>query len=325
MDGGGCPPGSPDTKVCCSVFEQSQGRGLKVRRMTDGWTRISVGVPAGLEDLLGEALLRPPLTGIEQEDGLLRLFLSSEFDTAGFRERFVEEVRALGGEGVEFERMDGVDWEEHWRARWRPFRVGRCCIGAPDATWRRRPGDIPLRLLPGAAFGTGRHATTRGALLGLQRFDPAGLRILDAGCGSGILGVAAALLGAREVVGIDIDPNSPAAARTLARQNGVERVCSFSKGDLNDLVPAEGGFDGFVANLYYDLIQTQAVPLSRRLLPGAFFVFSGCRSTARERTRERIGAAGLAIEWEVQRGRWLAFAGRKKRLVPSEGLEPSTR
>ena len=293
--------------------------------LESGWTRVSVSVPDGLEELLAEALLSPPLTGIEQQPGRLLLFVSAEHDTPAFRQSLERNAVGLGAQSLEFQRLPDVDWEASWRERWRPFRIGRICVGAPDARFPNRAGDCPLRLLPGAAFGTGRHATTRGALLGLQRLDLLDCRLLDAGSGSGVLGVAAVLLGARSVLGIDIDPNAPSAGRTLAHANQVADRCRFVSGDLTNLDPRERDFDGFVANLYYDLIQTGARQLAGRLREGGFFVFSGCRISERDRTVESIEAAGLDLEWEHRRGRWLAFSGRKRRLVPSEGLEPSTR
>ena len=294
--------------------------------MQPGWTRVCISVPEGLEELLGEALLRPPLTGIEQQVGRLLLFVSAEHDTADLRLRLEHAALQLGALAVEFHSEPEVDWEARFLERWRPFRVGRICIAAPEARLPERPLDRALRLLPGAAFGTGRHATTRGALLGLQRFDLRGARVLDAGSGSGILSVVAALLGARAVLGIDIDPNAPSAGRALARENQVEDRCRFESKDLSRLDPEQHDFDGFVANLYYDLIQTRAELLARRLKAGGFFVFSGATAPERERTLERIRCAGLELEWEWRRGRWLAFAGRRKHgLVPSEGLEPSTR
>jgi ribosomal protein L11 methyltransferase len=108
-------------------------------------------------------------------------------------------------------------WEDKWRAFHRPARVGRLWVGPP---WEEPPGDVLAVVVdPGRAFGTGSHPTTRLCLQALQELEPQTL--LDVGCGSGVLSIAAALLGFAPVVGVDVEAPSIEATRENARVNGV--------------------------------------------------------------------------------------------------------
>ena len=123
------------------------------------------------------------------------------------------------------------DWAVTWRKVWKPLRVGRLCILTPEWKGPLRPGDVPLCFEPGAAFGTGRHATTRRALVGLQQRLRPGERVLDAGCGSGLLGVAACLLG-------DHDLEIGGHRRCHARAGERRRHSIGLQGRLRDRRPA---------------------------------------------------------------------------------------
>ena len=165
--------------------------------------------------------------------------------------------------------------------------------------------------------------------------------MLDLGSGSGILAVAAARLGAAEALGLDCDPTAVALARELALQNGLAGRVAFAEADLAALPerlpggfdggegagrPADrllGGFDGLLANLYSDLILAHAGELARRLRPGGWFVVTGCRADRRPAIRSALEAAGLLVDRVRTRGRWDAFAGRRRhrrRHRPGSGV-----
>lgn len=130
--------------------------------------------------------------------------------------------------------------EEDWASAWKSFfpllRIGRRVVVVP--AWRRhrrREGEIPVRLDPGLAFGTGMHPSTRLCLVAAESLVSPGARVLDVGTGSGILGIAAARLGASEVIALDIDPIAVAAARTNVRLNRLSRVVAVFQGSPEQL------------------------------------------------------------------------------------------
>jgi ribosomal protein L11 methyltransferase len=304
---------------------------------------VSVVAPAAWQELVAEALSRPGCTGVafgasslartppESGRELVRAYYPEACDGEGLRAELGARLAALeaaagaselAGLAPEFRTLPPEDWASSWRKRWRPMRVGRLCLLLPGTQRPAHAGRVALYIEPGAAFGTGRHATTRLALhaLGLRLRE--GERVLDAGSGSGILAVAAARLGAAEAVGFDCDATAVEVARELARQNGLADRVAFGAADLGAL-PEElrlpegcrrplAGFDGLLANLYSDLILAHAGELAARLRPGGWFVVTGCRSDRRPALRAALEAAGLSVDRVHARGRWDAFAGRRR-------------
>jgi ribosomal protein L11 methyltransferase len=212
--------------------------------------RVSVRVPTGrAEEARAEWLERFP-------DGFEELELPDEVELAAY----VDEVPdGLAGAAV----TDVADgWEDGWRAFHRPVRIGPLWVGPP---WEPAPGDaLAVVIDPGRAFGTGAHATTRLCLELLLSLDPGPL--LDVGCGSGVLAIAAAKLGFRPVVALDVDPLAVEATRENAAVNGVE-VEAFLADAVADPLPELGTA---VANIA--LAQVEALA---PLLRSELFLTSG--------------------------------------------------
>ena len=201
-----------------------------------------------------------------------------------------------------------IDPEALWRASWRPFRCAGYVIHAdfhPRERLTLRPGDIPLTIFAGSAFGTGGHASTRLALKVLTEWCETNppTRMLDVGTGSGILAVAAALRGVREVVGMDLDLQSaPQAART-AHVNGVSSQCQFWRGGYET---ARGTWPAVMANLVADLLQDGARDLAQLVAPQGKLFAGGILDLHWQPTCDVFASMGLQLEQELERGRWRA-------------------
>ena len=132
--------------------------------------------------------------------------------------------------------IEDSDWENNWREYYKPIEVGEKLVVVP--AWEESPADnrIPLRLDPGLIFGTGSHATTRMCLTALDAFSSPGVRVLDLGCGSGILGIGALLLGCDSCLGVDIDPKAPDVVMSNAALNtiGPDRMTAWAGDILGD-------------------------------------------------------------------------------------------
>jgi len=297
---------------------------------TPGWTEVRVLVPTGWHELVAEALAVGPCTSVaignataDQEQPpegfeVVRTYLPSHLDTRERRRKIEESLRALAvrsavpeleGLELEFNAMPPEDYATAFRDRWRAFRVGNLAVIPPWHPDELGPDDLGLILEPGGSFGSGRHATTRACLLELQLRVRGGERVLDAGSGSGILSVTAALLGASMVLGFDVDDSAPVYGEALAQDNEVGDLCSFRHGGFEVLGPEDTHFDAVLANIYSDVIEEEAGNLCARLRPGGWFLFSGCPEHHRDSTRAAIEGAGLIIEVERRRGRWHTFAG----------------
>lgn len=293
------------------------------------WTEVRVLVPEGWQELVAETLAigpctsvafgRPSLASEPAPEGLdyVRTFLPSHADSPELRAAIRAALDALGARAevdelralpLEFRALPPEDYARSWMKVWKPFRLGRIAVVAPWRSSTLRPGDLRLELEPGGAFGSGRHATTRMCLAVLQQRLVPGARLFDAGSGSGILAVAAALVGAREAVGFDIDPNAQPWAEELARRNGVGDRARFLTAGF-ECLPGLGACDALVANIYSDVIQEHAGTLRAALAPGAWFAFSGCPAQHAAATRAAIETSGLRLEEVRTRGRWNTFVG----------------
>lgn len=195
-----------------------------------------------------------------------------------------------------------------WQQAWKPFRCADYVVHADFHALDNLPvraTDLPLTLKTGSAFGTGTHPTTRLALKALRKWCVGGPppRLLDVGTGSGILSVAAALGGVKEVAGMDPDPFSAAQANAMALLNGVAEACSFWRGGFDS---AAGQWPAVVANLVADILQEGAGSLGHLVAPGGVLFAGGILQRHWGATAAALEQEGLALQSRTGRGRWLA-------------------
>lgn len=214
--------------------------------------------------------------------------------------------------------MDGVedaDWENNWKAFYKPMEIGERLLVIPDWEDADPKGRVALRLNPGLAFGTGGHATTRLCLTALEKHVKPGMRVLDLGCGSGILSIAALLLGAESAFGCDIDDKAAGIAYENAALNGVgkDRYTVRAGDVLSDagLQREMGsGYDIVVANIVADVIIALA-PAARKLMKeGGLFLTSGIIDTRAEEVRAALEAAGFTVAETNSSEGWYSFLCR---------------
>ncbi|MBI2777913.1 MAG: 50S ribosomal protein L11 methyltransferase [Chloroflexi bacterium] len=209
--------------------------------------------------------------------------------------------------------VDEADWAEAWKRHFPVIRVGRRIVIRP--TWRRHrasPDDVVLALDPGMAFGTGLHPTTRLCLAALEgaadRGTLDGARVLDVGCGSGILAIAAARLGAASVLGVDIDPIAIEATAANARRNHLARRIRARAGSLPSGAPA---FDVVLANLIASVLVALATALRDELRPGGLLLASGIFEDRETDVAAAFGKVGLEVVERAAEGEWVALVARR--------------
>ena len=166
-----------------------------------------------------------------------------------------------------------------------------------------------IEIDPGAAFGTGKHPTTTMCIKALEKYIRTGeSTVLDVGCGSGILSIAAVLLGARDVLGIDIDPLAVIVSKENAAFNKLEDRISIVEGDLTKGVDYKA--DIVVANLMADLVVILAKDVRRHLNPGGLYVSSGILAEKKEEVAARIRGAGFEIVEIYEEDEWVCIVAR---------------
>ena len=215
-------------------------------------------------------------------------------------------------------RLRENDWATSWQKYYKPLAVGKRLYIVPE--WERGEpapeGRTALYLNPGLTFGTGSHASTRLCLEWLEEFVRPGGRVLDLGCGSGILSVAALLLGAETALGVDIDPKAVDVAYENAALNGLGRDrCTFLAGDiLTDRSLKEplarDRWDLVLANIVADVIIPLSAHVEELLAPGGVFLCSGIIDTRSGEVEAALARNGLQVLGRKERDGWVALAAR---------------
>lgn len=219
-------------------------------------------------------------------------------------ERLHELTVALEAEGatVETGPYEEVDWNAQWRAHFKPRRIGRRFIVRP--TWEAvdaLPPNLVITLDPGEAFGTGDHPTTRMCLAALEDAVRPETAVLDLGCGSGILAIGAKKLGAREVVGVDIEPVSVAVARTNGEMNHVE--IEWRVGDVLEELPGRQ-WNVVVSNIISATLISLS-PLAAQLVAAhGIWIVSGIIAANWEAVRAAAEREGFVYVSHEIEGEW---------------------
>lgn len=214
------------------------------------------------------------------------------------------------GEGVTGTRIvKDEDWAESWKQHYRPIRVSPRLTISPS--WISYDAEDPeeriLRLDPGSAFGTGDHPTTALCLRMLDQYLPEGAKAADVGCGSGVLAIGAASLGASQVDAVDIDPNAVAVTRANASLNDPRGVIDVQRGELKDL---KGPYDVIVANLVSDLLLDLAAGFKDYLADQGLLIVSGIVNTRAAEVLQAYTEAGYETMAETEEKDWVCFVFR---------------
>ena len=225
--------------------------------------------------------------------------------------------------------VQDADWAELWKANYKPIRIGQRLVIVPAWLYEsflndaatRRPGDILLRMDPGMAFGTGTHPTTQLCLALIETYLRPGEAVLDVGCGSGILSVAAAKLGAGTVLGIDIEEESVRATLENAQANGVADKIESHLGSLSSLQSFDFAQDESPVSVFQLTVANIIAPIIIRLLgeglaktlaPGGTLIISGILEEQIESMTTALSESGWSILEQRQSGDWVAMAARSK-------------
>lgn len=275
------------------------------------WLELAARGPDGDEraPLLAEGLLAVGGRAVEERDG----WFLTHVPAPEHVESYVRDARArlVGISGmadvqVRVREIPEEDWAETWKRGLGPRRITSRLVVTP--TWRpveAGPDDLVVVLDPGMAFGTAEHGTTRGCLRLLDRAATGGARILDVGAGSGILAIAAARMGAGEVVAVEGDALAHDVILENVRRNGVEDVvtCRPVWADATSLA-ALGPCDGVVANIESHTLLSLLPAFHSALRPAGWLILSGILDVEWAEVRASAEGLGFALETLDEDGEW---------------------
>jgi ribosomal protein L11 methyltransferase len=253
--------------------------------------------------------LEQKFSGVSQ----VKFYLADDADGAATMAR----VRAAVSAPITQAFIEDSDWENNWREFYKPIPVGDRLLVVPEWETPEADGRIMLRLDPGLIFGTGSHATTRMCLCALETLAKPGTRALDLGCGSGILGIGALLLGCDSVVGCDIDPKAPDVAAANAALNGIgpDRFQVYAGDVLSDKGMCRrlgSGYGIVLANIVSDVIIPLSGIVSQFLAPDGVFVCSGIIEGRQAEVQAAVEAAGFSILDHRCEEEWHCFTAVRK-------------
>lgn len=236
----------------------------------------------------------------------VKVLLRGEDDAAALLRQVCESVGLSPVPAFALEPVHDQDWVRATQAQFEPVQVSQRLWIVPSWHEPPTPEAINLRLDPGLAFGTGSHPTTWQCLRWLDTHLQAGERVLDFGCGSGILAIAAVKLGAREVVGTDIDPQALRTAYDNAITNGVEVAWVPP-----EALPPHAGYDVVLANILANPLRALAPLLSAQVRPGGHLVLAGILDRQAEEVQATYAPWVQLVPFEPREG-WTSLVGQRK-------------
>ncbi len=204
--------------------------------------------------------------------------------------------------------VNDADWAENWKRYYKPVRIGDKIVIKPSwEAFEPKEGDIVVELDPGMAFGTGTHETTILCIEALEKYVKKDAVVYDVGCGSGILSIVAAKLGAKKVIGIDIDDLSVKTSKENVKINHVEEIVEIVKGNLLDNV--SGKADIIVSNIIAEIIVNMIPDLKEYLINNGIFIASGIITEKLQLVKEALIDNGFNILEEKVMNDWAVIIG----------------
>ncbi|MFC0323092.1 50S ribosomal protein L11 methyltransferase [Gallibacterium melopsittaci] len=232
----------------------------------------------------------------------------AETDMQAIVEALFAEQAITAETAYKIEQIEDKDWEREWMDNFHPLKFGQRLWICPS--WREIPDPTAVNVMldPGLAFGTGTHPTTALCLEWLDSLDLNGKTVIDFGCGSGILAIAALKLGAKQAIGIDIDPQAIQASRENAKRNNVEdRLQLYLSADTPKALQA----DVVVANILAGPLKELAPIISTLVIPQGHLGLSGILATQSEAVATAYKAQ-FTLDEVVEREEWCRITGLKK-------------
>ena len=304
------------------------------------WLEIAINLPPEKMDEVSAKLIAAGMTGLViEEEGEFQQFLEQNRQYWDYvDEELLEQMRGISrikfyvtddedGHKQLAQYMEGIDceytavsltdndWAYSWQKYYKPMTIGKRLYVVPE--WEREKpvpeGRVPFYLNPGLTFGTGSHASTQLCLEGIEEHTKEGDLVLDVGCGSGILSIAALVLGAKEAIAVDIDPKAVDVAYENAALNGIGKDrytvragnVITDQGLAHEL--AQNRYPLVLANIVADVIIPLSQQVPKLLEEGGIFLCSGIIDSRAHEVEEALERNGLKVTKKREKNGWVAL------------------
>ncbi len=283
------------------------------------WLEVSLTVDGELAEAVADVLARFAPNGVTTEQGVKYLEVDGGLEEK--RQRLEQSLYYLGRirplPPPVYQPIADQNWMEAWKKNYRPIPIGAGLVIVPAWMESPDPQRAAIRIDPGMAFGTGTHPTTQLCLelLEVAARETLPARVIDVGCGSGILSIAALKLGAGQALGVDIDPQSVKNSRENADLNGVGEELLLAQGSVAEVLEGRFAFCSaplVLANILAPIIiRLFTGGLAQLVEPGGAIILSGILAEQEQRVLDAAAAQGLSLRDRRQMGDWVALlAGR---------------
>ena len=293
-----------DTDVASDILSFAAEGGIYVEDYSSLEDDVFEVIPWGMID---EELLEK-----NREEVLIHIYIKPESNPVEVK-AFIDERLNTAGISHETELVlkEEDEWLNNWRQYYQPIEVGENLLIQPVFRDEVKDTDrTVIKIEPGLAFGTGNHESTRLCLESVEKYTEKGMRVLDVGCGSGILGIASVLLGAKEAYGVDIDETAVRIANENAELNEVVGRFTAECGDLTE--HAKGKFNLVLANIVADVIISLTENIKTYMAEDATFVMSGIIDTREEDVLAALNKNGFDIIERKPENGWVCLVAKSR-------------
>lgn len=295
------------TKITATGKTESLETISAVMSMIDNGIMIEDYSDFSFSGMYGE-LVDEAILNADKETVKVSVFIPEERNLAECLAFVRERLATLKTDAsVECDGVNEDDWAESWKKYYKPIPLGSITIVPAWEDYTAREGETVIRMDPGMAFGTGTHETTRLVIRLMQEVLSGGERVLDIGCGSGILSICARAIGAESCNAYDIDPVAVKVTRENVRDGGYDNI----KADVSDLLlnveRLSGGYDVCFANIVADIIVRMLPDVRPYLKAGAPIILSGIIEGSYEQVRDKAIECGFSIVKEMRENDWVAM------------------
>lgn len=254
----------------------------------------------------------------DSEDTVVKFFVEATEninETIEMVKKHLENISSNGlkvGSGIiNYEIVDDADWKDKWKEYFKPFKIGSHIVIKPSwEVYDEEDGDIIIEMDPGSAFGSGTHETTSMCVKLVEKVIASNHLVYDIGCGTGILGLSAAMLGAKSVVGVDIAEDAIIASRINIEKNNMSDVMDVKLGNLTDVVDEKA--DIVVANIMADIIIMMTETIHEVIKADGYYILSGIVEGRQDDVLDAIKEKKFEIVDHLNEGEWHAILAQYK-------------